>query len=320
MEGLVEGYNTWALKGKWFKAKTITLEKLLLIHLMPDTLHFAPQNIEGNIQSSQQCNVPSLACTVVVDKDPQEGIVFGRNMDWPSFGLFGSHSLIINRKHKDNKLTTVEVGLPGFVGTLTGMNGSGTSLAMNVAVGYTSKVRGMPAALFNRFCLENCASLNCIQDKVNKTPTLGPYHLSAADQTGAKSFHLYQKAGDQHLIREWKEGKPLVTTNCNYPTHEVKLWHMHYSEERHAIISKLFDEAAVHFSPENLERGKLVRGSLTLPYVNNHVTTHKVVMCPLTKRIQIAFDNAFAGKASLKELDTIDLLNPNNPLTENKLS
>lgn len=308
MEGVVEGYNQWALEGKLFKAKTITLEDLLIFHLMPDSLHFSLQRVEKGVADCPLKTAPTPACTAVIDKDPHEGIVFGRNMDWPSFGLFGSHSLVINRKHRNGKLSTVEVGLPGFVGTLTGMNSSGTSLAMNVAIGQTDKVRGMPAAFFNRHCLENCSNIESIQNKVRERPPLGPYHLSTADQTGAKAFHLYQAGDNNHTVREWKQGTPLVTTNCNYSSDTEQSLHMHCSQERDAIINKLYSEAIAQFSTENLERGKLVRGCLALPYVNNKETTHKVVMCPLAKRVQVAFDNTFGGKAPLHELDTTALL------------
>jgi hypothetical protein len=310
MRGVVEGYNRWALQGKLFKAQAITLEELLLIHLMPDSVHCSLQRMENGIQPDQPKpeTAPAMACTAVIDKDAQEGIVFGRNMDWPSFGRFGSDSLIINRKHKNGKLSTVEVGLPGFIGTLTGMNVTGTSLAMNVAIGHTSKIKGMPAAFFNRYCLESCSSVAEVYNKIQERPPLGAYHLSAADQTGASSFHLYQSNQEKHTIREWKPQAPLFTTNCNYSSEKDQDLHMHWSAERAEILNKLFSEAAAHLSPQELERGKLVRASLALPYVNNMMTTHKVVMCPLTKRVQVAFDNSFAGNAALQELDTSELL------------
>jgi len=311
MEGMVQGYNKWAREGKWSKAKAIALEELLLIHLMPDSLHFNPSQIETKVSEGSQCIssqenscVPALGCTVVVDKDPQEGLVFGRNMDWPSFGIFGLLSLIINRKQGNGKFNTVEVSLPGFAGTLTGMNSNGISLAMNVAVGHTSKIRGMPAAFFNRLCLETSPDLKAVQTKIEQLSPLGPYHLTAADASAAKSFHFYQAPGPSHFVREWKEGNPLITTNCNYVSATERDWHMHHSEERHLLLDKLFREAV---AADSLEPGKLVRGSLTLPYVNNHETTHKVVMCPQTKKIQVAFDNAFAGKVPLYELDTSEL-------------
>lgn len=113
-------------------------------------------------------------------------------MDWPSLNIFGSHTFIINRKYAATKLSTVEAGLLGFVGTLTGMNKRGPCLAMNVCSGNTKKIEGMPAAFYNRYCLEHCATVQDVAAKVAEKPPLGNYHLSAADKNHATSFHFNQ--------------------------------------------------------------------------------------------------------------------------------
>lgn len=301
MQGLVEGYNRWVSEKKWFKPKQITLEDIILFHLMPDSIHFSPKQVEAGVSHSQPAVKPTFAaaCTTVIDKDDKEGFVFGRNMDWPSLGLFGKYSLVINRQYTNGKQSLVEVGLPGFIGTLTGMNKQGLSLAMNVCIGQTKTIKGMPAALYNRMCLENSQTVGDVEQKINAQPPLGSYHLNVADPKGAKSFHLHQIAAGKHIVREKKENSPLITTNAGFDSRGEPALHMFYSKEREAVIKKLFTYAG--------ERAKLVERSLKLPFVNNYETTHCMVMYPETKKIKIALDNAFAGDAKLLELNTAAL-------------
>lgn len=109
IKGMVEGFNAWSQEQTWvFGAKKVTVEDFLLFHLMPDSCHFAPRRAEQRMQDTQPQGEPSSAplipasapaCTVVVDRDAEKGMTFGRTMDWPSFGVFGKYSLMINRKY-----------------------------------------------------------------------------------------------------------------------------------------------------------------------------------------------------------------------------
>lgn len=314
MEGMVDGFNQWAQENKWFK-HTVTVEDLILFHLMPDSIHFSPKEMEAELGGVQDDEAESpglldhvlnvLGCTVVIDQDQEEGMVFGRNMDWPSFGVFGTYTLIINRKYSDQKYSTAEIGVPGFVGTLTGMNKHGLSLAMNVCPGNTKSIRGVPAAFFNRSRLESCQSVKEVEENNEKEAPLGSYHLSAADAQGvAKSFHFYQGSDEEeHVVREWKVGKPLITTNCQYTLDERTVAPMHCSTEREKVIKRLFNEAEAEVLDDNLERGKLVEASLSLPFVNNDITAHTVVMYPASKKMKVAFDNIFSGSVKRHDVD-----------------
>ena len=305
LEGLVDGFNQWSGEHTWFGHK-LTVDELILFHLMPDSLHFAPKAHEARLtgKKAQQADpLPVLGCTAVVDQDPHEGMVFGRNMDWPSFGITGRYSLVINRKYSNDKFSTAEIGIPGFVGTLTGMNEHGLSLAINVCSGVTTSIRGMPAAFYNRCCLESCQNVKELEKFVNKENTLGSYHLTASDAQQAKSFHFYQGINNDALIvREWEVDKPLVTTNCKYAPKNHQVAHMHCSLERDRIIRKLFSDAKDQVT-DQFESAKLVEASLTLPDVNNGITSHTVVMYPQSKKMKAAFDNAFSAKSTLHEID-----------------
>jgi len=64
---------------------------------------------------------------------------------------------------------------------------------------------------------------------------------------------------------------------------------MHYSDERQQLIDEFFHRRA----------NKPLKDVLSLPFVNNWITTHRVIMEPQSVRLRVAFDNAFAGKAPL---------------------
>ncbi len=290
MKGVVEGFNSWrsehnlSIKGK------CTIEDLLLFHLMPDEVHFNLRKVERRFP---------ICCTTVLATDPKEGMVFGRNLDWPSFGILGTMSCVLHRKYQEGKYSTVEVGFPGFLGTVTGMNDAGLGLAMNVCPGLTLEVRGMPASFYNRMCLESASSLKEIKDIFQKQLPLGPYHLTVADQATAASFN-FRQWNVRPLERIKKEKEPLVTTNDVYRDDTTKI--THECENREKIIAQLFQKATTQASP-----GALVRASLALPYVNNIGTTHQVVMYPQSRRMQVAFDNAFCADTTLHELEVYQL-------------
>lgn len=313
MEGIVEGFNRWNRHHQKQPLFKLTLDYLLVLHLMPDSTHFdinsigdeKPAAIRNPLSSDA---TPVLGCTVVIDQDKEEGLTFGRIMDWESFGYFGSHSLVINRKYTNGKASTAEVGFPGFVGTITGMNKHGLSLSMNVCSGSTNSIQGMPAVFFNRLCLEDSQDVEHVNQIIQQQAPLGGYHLSAADSESAKAFHLYQNREDEnepHVIREFNPRRaPLIVTNCNYKSNGSRTNPMHCSYERENHIRKLFKKAQSHFPKPALKRSDVVEYSLKLPFVNNSLSTHKVMMFPQSKKMKVAFNNHFAGKSLLQEVDT----------------
>lgn len=300
IEGLVEGYKKWADEQPWWRfPNQLTIEDALLLHLMPDSLHFQPQAWENWLSTQQHAAsihpIPLVACTALVDQDDQNGMVLARNMDWPSFGLAGTYSLLVHRKYNQTHRNTIEIGVPGLVGTLTGMNDRGLALAMNVCAGHTMRIHGMPALFYNRSCLEQCNNVQEVQDQVQKQSPLGAYHLTATDRDTGASIHFYQGAEGNHTVRHWQNGNPLSTLNFRYsPAPSTPT---HYCGQRQQYINDFF---------QNRNRRPL-EDALALPFVNNWLTTHRALLIPKTKTIKVAFDNAFAGRASFHSLSFDDL-------------
>ena len=296
IEGVVEGYNKWAGEQYWWQfSKKLTLDDALLIHLMPEGTHFDPGFFEKWV-ASEPSRRQAVACTATIDRDPRKELEFARNMDWPSFGIAGTYSLVINRRYSNGLQNTVEVGVPGFIGTLTGMNRQGLSVAMNVSSGWTKRINGMPAVFYNRACLETCRNVTDVDSFVHRQSPLGPYHLTAADQNKGQSFHFYQSITRGHVVRRWRKNHPLTTLNFHYspkPSRPV-----FYCEERQQNLDRFFQQ----------RRNRPLEEALSLPFVNNWLTTHRVVMEPKSRTLRVAFDNAFAGHAPLHSVPTERLL------------
>lgn len=292
MEGVLEGYQRWSKEHPWQFPIQLTIDDLLLIHLLPDSIHFDPSSFEHNTASLSAKQIP-IACTSIVGPRGE----FVRNMDWPTFGLSGTYSIVVHRKHeKDGLPSSLEVGMPGFVGTLTGMNDRGLSLAMNVAptLDATKEIRGMPAAFFNRACLENCAHTEDVRSYVTTHSPLGPYHLTTADASGrGLAAHFYQSLQGTLVIRELEEGKPLVTLNDRYSPEPS--WPMHMGVERKGMLDEFFQKG-----DRPLEEAR------SLPFVNNLETSHSVVMG--LGRFSVTLDNALAGAQPLHDLPVEKLL------------
>lgn len=302
IRGVADGFNEW-IEEQWKNGCCSSVAKLseddlLLFHLQPDSLHFQPM-LKGNENAFLRQAV-SVGCTAITAQDAKKGFILGRNMDWPTFGAAGAHSLLVVRKHSNPAESSVEVSFPGFVGTLTGMKKS-FRLCMNVCEGRSEEVQGMPAAFLNRYCLENSHSIEELESFLRRIPSLGPYHLTAADNKSAKAFHLKQGIHTQSTVRHLeKNGRPLVVTNCRYPSDRERTAHRHMSLEREAVLNEFFTDAQRKIPSDKLDMEALISYGLSLPFVNNFESAHTVVMSE--NSLAVAFDNNFSGSTPLSTL------------------
>lgn len=302
MEGIVAGYNQWVDESR--SGTKLTLDDLIFYHLLPDSIHFELPTSHNFLSSTLSSFVGRLGCTAIADRDTTQGTVLARNMDWPSMGVAGSYTLMIERPNG-----TLEVSLPGFVGTLTGMNKrTGLCVAMNVCGNgkedLNKDVRGMPASLFNRYVLDQCPTVSDVSVLLTQKGPLGDYHMTVADPNNATSFHMYQDEGEaKHVTRTLgNDNEPLIITNCRYAASGEQSCHLHYSKERNHTIRGLFNKIKSELPSEAIDKKKLLEYSLSLPHVNNEETTHKILMIPSTRTMKVAFNNEYAGGDKLHEV------------------
>lgn len=287
MEGLVEGYNRWVREQSgFFRPKEMALDEAVLFHLMPDSLNLLIEGPFASFLLPQE----TVGCSSFLDLDSERGVVFGRNMDWPSLGLTGKYSFIKHVDCGDNQ--RVEVSVPGIIGTLTGMNHFGFSLAMNVCPGEKSnQVRGMPALFYNRYCLERCRTVQDM-NALTERP-LCAYHLTVADSENGQSHHFYQGEQDRRVLNE--ASRPLATFNRAFGGDYIHI------DQNHSLLRGQLHSDFYH-ETDGLSRETLMEESLRIPGINNFKTTHTVLMIPQDRQMKVAWDNSFAADSPLHEV------------------
>lgn len=296
LRGVVEGYNRWNGQ-QWIKSNPLTFDELLIYQLIPDSLHLEFDNVEQQLKKS------AAACTSLIHQD-KKGIVFGRNMDWMTLGVAGKYTLLI-RRTLPNGIKTAEVSIPGIIGTLTGMNNHGLSLAMNVCPGTTLKARGMPAIFMNRKVLETCSNVKEVDDFVNKKTAepIGPFHMTIADAEQGASWHFYQASKATEHVKEpfvKDAARPLMVLNQNILFPDGPKNNEYDSIGRRKSLQTFFDGAQKSLAEVN--QRKLVRASLALPKMNTFITAHTVMMLPGEKRMLVRFNNALSASGKLRRL------------------
>ncbi len=303
IDGVVKGFNK-RLKEGAFEGQELTRDEMILFHLLPDKQHFDVVSnlttVSGDISGLLE---KLFGCTTVIGGDKETGPIFGRNLDWPSFGCLGDASVIVNRHSFETGKKIVELSFAGFVGTLTGINEDGLALAMNVCDGETTEIKGMQAAFFNRKILETCATAAKVTEFVGQNKPLGPYHLTVADKQNAAIHHLMQGAKNSHLTREKEAEKVLEAANCRYEAKKkgkeiVPTQDEYSSKERRAELSKHFRQKAN--KTQSLEA---VEKALRLPNLNVEDTIHSVVIEPKEMKLKFAFANTMAASAAMQSLD-----------------
>lgn len=304
LRGLVKGYNKWIDEQHNHFHIKLTFESALVFHLVSDIMHFKPSD-DHCTSGSPLTRVPSeyqkVGCTVVVDRDANHNIVAARNMDW---GLVGAYSVVFKRKYQD--FETLEIGFPGLIGTITGQRNSGFTVMMNIAFGQTTEIQGLPTCFFNRYCLEQCSSVNEVENFLKEHNPLGPFHLIAFDNRDAKSFHMYQnidKQGPHYMTRSLDDQKPLIITNCTYPDHTGRGEDFVGSHLREEILETFLKDARKNIEKDNYDASAILGAAMKLPHVCNPITGQSILFS--IDKIELVFDNYFAAEKPRHSLDTL---------------
>ncbi len=291
MRGLSAGYKEWAEKANI--ATEMNEDDVLLMHLIADSKHFKTKEIAKLANYFMDAAELSGACTSLLHRDPDNGVVFGRNMDWCPFGQGGAKSLIIVWKPQNIAV----LGVPGLIGAITGWNQHHLSLAMNVCPGKTTRIRGMPSSLFNRYILEQADSVEAATRLINRARPLGPYHLTLADKSGAGAcISFYQGKEEKDHIR-FLEEDPLLVVNWRYPDCTGGYFN---SKGRTELLQRYFQDASSSISSQLINWRKLINNALKL--TNSWITMHSLLFIPKSDQVRISWDNGYAASGLKKRI------------------
>ena len=110
-----------------------------------------------------------ISCTSFILRN-SDGIVHGRNLDWPGIEALTHFPLIVNY-HLNNKIPFTNLTFIGYPGVYTGLNHSGLSMSINMngaPAGNSKKISeyntGMPLAFKVRNVLENAENISQVDE------------------------------------------------------------------------------------------------------------------------------------------------------------
>jgi len=279
IKGIKRGVHKWE-KEHDKKEESDLIHKLFLLNLCPEKQIYTNGNGNG-------------FCTTILGHDEKKGIILARNVDWDI--SFGKESLAIRRNQGHNK-RSIEFTGPGAVGVISGMNNF-IVLAANTCPHGGLRDEGIPSVFFNRKVLDHASSVKKVKEMVGSTNFLCSYHLIVADKNSGSSFHILQ--GDDKkstLVRDWKVGNHLVTTNAFFCSNFQEKGHANQSQERGEILTQFF--AKNNYLPAE-ER---LRKSLSLQYVNGSNTNHTMMLIPGALEAKIAFSALFSARKDLQKM------------------
>jgi predicted choloylglycine hydrolase len=185
----------------------------------------------------------TFQCSALAVEGPRSatgGVLFGRNLDYPSLGYIHEHTLVTVYR-PTGKHAFASVGFPGIVGVLSGMNDAGLCVA--VLEVYDAKEgephfnpKGVPYALCNRRLLEECTTIAEAKKLLESMPRTSLLNLALADRTTTAVFEVTPK---QVVLRPSVRG--ICTCTNHFCSDEVKPSKADYrdnSDERLDILDK----------------------------------------------------------------------------------
>lgn len=216
VDSLIETYVGKFFLKKWIARMVINKKIRKIERIMPEEYIIELEGIEeGSGLRYRDLQIiayfPQLffdiSCTSFILKN-ENGLVHGRNLDWPGIGVLSDHAMIVNyqKQHKNPLTVLTYVGYPGVY---TGMNHSGLSMSINMngtpaennkeIADYNT---GMPLAFKLRNILENADNLSDV-DKEFKNYSSHAWFItvgSKKDNTGA----MYELTRGEVIKNEMK--------------------------------------------------------------------------------------------------------------------
>ena len=158
----------------------------------------------------------NIGCSTLVVEPKRSatgGLLFGRNFDFPPFGLLDRFGLVLVVR-PDGKHAFAAVGYPGLLGVLSGMNDAGLCVATldvyETADGSPGfDPRGSPMAFTFRQILEECTTVAEAEALLRRTPATTRTNLTVCDHTHGAVFEITPK----QVVRRDSEAGLLPCTN-----------------------------------------------------------------------------------------------------------
>ena len=248
-------------------------------------------NTMFDLEKISQCS------TLVVEpsRSATHEMIFGRNLDIPSFGVLHEFSLVAiyrpTRKH-----AFVSVGFPGMLGCISGMNDAGLTLATLEVLSTkdgspTFDPHGTPYALCFRRILEECATVQESAKLLRSMKRTTCVNLAICDTKHAAVFEITPK---NVLIRSSENGLCLCTNH--FRTKELATA---TDCPRYRILEKSQEMPQLGISDVAQKMDAVNEGPLTI---------QTMIFEPASLRLHLAIGSCPASKLPLKTLELAPFL------------
>lgn len=207
-------------------------------------------------------------------------------MNWCPFGKAGEKSLVLVWKSNG----VAALGIPGMIGAVTGWNKDKMALAMNACPGEEiNDIQGMPAILYNRHVLESAKDIPSVNQLLQTSQPLSPYHMTIATSREGRCISFYQNNGE-NLTRDLQEDNEyLEVLNWEYPKCKGGSFNSQY---RHDLLTEYFS-GAKEIPDRHL---KLMENALKIPpYINSWITMHSLIFLPGENLVRMSWGNGYAA-------------------------
>ena len=156
---------------------------------------------------------PITACssiTLPADASPDHVARFGRNLDFPSYGIADKYSAVLVY-HPADKFGFITIGWPGMIGVLSGMNERGLCLANMEVIRGPGVPHAMPYCLLYRSILESCKTTDEAIALLQATPRQTANNLMLMDAAGNRA--VVEITPDAITVRRAPGSAALISTN-----------------------------------------------------------------------------------------------------------
>ncbi len=199
--------------------------------------------VVGNTMFDIKKSVACAALQVAPERSATGGVLFGRNLDYPSLGYAHEYSLVTLYR-PTGKHAFAAVGFPGLVGCLSGINDAGLTVAILEIYSVKDGVdrfdaAGVPYALCYRRLLEECTTVTEAEKLLRSLKRTTTTSLAVSDAKGSVVFEVTPK---ELIVRQPKEGVCCCTNHfCSDELKPEDAETRFRSVERFAALEKARD-------------------------------------------------------------------------------
>lgn len=250
-----------------------------------------------------------ISCTAFIMRN-ENGIVHGRNLDWPGIEVLTHHPLLINY-YKEDKIPITVLTFMGYPGVYTGMNHHGLSMSINMNGSPAENDKevsdyntGMPLAFKLRSILENGDKLEQV-DQLFKGYSSHAWFITVGSKKD-KSGVIYELTRGEIIKNEMRKDflfvenlslsdkgryqySPIWMFGTSNISRERKINELYERIDNNDLISKSYQILT------NTENHEMSHDPFYRYSINNSITVKSCIMDNMNNRIYFTYGERLAA-------------------------